>query len=217
VTEPGIFREARELIRGGDRAAAVERLMAALPQLSTQFQRKAWSYAGLASYFDGHWAEALPLFQQAAAESEVPEDWFNVAMTQLHLGDIEAAHVTWQRVFELSYAYQDAPETSSFFEKKLMFAQLLFDVGASDARGLDLLERQLLPFFTNYHIADTHFWASRGVPAFQEVMTLLRQYYRALGKDQAGWAALCDRVAQAVDEEGSTFCREVREGFGPAA
>jgi len=217
VTEPGIFREARDLIRGGDRAAAVDRLMAALPQLSTQFQRKAWSYAGLASYFDGHWAEALPLFQQAAAESEVPEDWFNVAMTQLHMGDIEAAHVTWQRVFELNYAHQDAPETSSFFEKKLMFARLLLEVGAADPRGLDLLERQLLPFFTNNHVTDTHFWASRGVPGFNDVMTLLRQYYRALRKDSAEWAVLCDRVARAVDEDGRAFCKEIREGFGPAA
>ena len=206
MTEPGIFSEARELIQGGDRAAAVEKLVAAMPQLSPQFQHKAWSYAGLAFYFDQDWAEALKMFQRAAAESTVPEDWFNVAMSQARLGEIEAAHASWQRVFDLSYAHQDAPQTSTLFEKKLMLAQLLYDVGAADARGLDLLERQLLPFFTNYHITDTHIWASRGVPDFQEVMSLLRDYYRVLGKPEAEWRALCDMVAEKVDPHGQEYC-----------
>ena len=49
-------------------------------------------------------------------------------------------------------------------------ARELIRAGRFDAavhlRGLDLLERQLLPFFTNHHVTDASFWGLRGVPAF---------------------------------------------------
>jgi tetratricopeptide (TPR) repeat protein len=213
MTEPGVLEQARDLIRRGERAAAVQQLLAAIPNLSGQFQRKAQSYAGLAFYFEQQWQDALKMFQAAAAGSEVPEDWFNVAMAQVRLGDIEGAHASWQRFFDLSYSHKDAPETSTFFQKKLMFAQLLLSVGAADARGVDLLQRQLLPFFINNRVTDTHFWVSRGVPDFQEVLTALRGYYRTLGKPEAEWTALCNQVAQAVDEEGQALCEALKSGY----
>jgi hypothetical protein len=89
------------------------------------------------------------MFQVAANGSEVPEDWFNLAMAQVKLGFIPGAKESWQKVFDLSYAHKDAPETSTFFQKKLLFAQALHLAGACDEVGLDLLERQLMGFFTN--------------------------------------------------------------------
>ena len=96
----------------------------------------------------------------------------------------------------------------------LMFAQLMLEVGAADELGLDLLERQLMGFFTNYHITDAHYWISRGVPAFQEVMDATRDYYRVMGKAEAEWVALCDRVAAEVDEDGKAYCAELKGHYG---
>ncbi|MEO8140636.1 MAG: hypothetical protein ABI742_13365, partial [Gemmatimonadota bacterium] len=84
-------------------------------------------------------------------------------------------------------------------------------VGAADELGLDLLERQLMGFFTNYHVTDAHYWLSRGVPAFQEVMSATRDYYRAMGKTEAEWCALCDRVGAEVDEDGKAYCAELKQ------
>jgi hypothetical protein len=93
----------------------------------------------------------------------------------------------------------------------------MLEVGAADELGLDLLERQLMGFFTHNRITDTHYWVSRGVPAFAEVMEATRGYYRAMGKTAAEWAALCDRVAAAVDEEGQAYCAELKlAGLGSA-
>ena len=149
-----------------------------------------------------------------AAGSDIPEDHFNQAMAQVQVGDIEGAHATWQRVFDLSYAHKEAPETSTFFQKKLLFAQLLRDAGACDARGLDLLTRQLMGFYTNYRVTDASFWGIRGVPAFEDVMLTTRDYYRAMGKPAEEWATLCDTIAGQVDEEGAAYCAELRDTLG---
>lgn len=210
MSEPEVLTEARELIQRGEGSLAVQRLMAAVPTLSEEFRRKAHSYAGLAFYFDGRFADSLGMFQAAAAGSEVPEDWFNLAMAQLKVGDLPGARQAWQRVFDLSYAHRDAPQTSSFFEKKAMFARGLLTAGGADELGLDLVERQLMGFYINYHITDTHFWAMRGVPAFEEVMELTREYYRTLGRTARDWEALCDRVAADVDDAGRDYCQRLR-------
>jgi tetratricopeptide (TPR) repeat protein len=207
--------EARELITSGRYDAAVDRLLGAIPDLPRELHGKAYTYAGLAHYFAGRWAESLGYFQAAAHGSEVPEDWFNVAMAQVKVGDIEGAHASWHRVFDLSYAHQDGPETSTFFQKKLLFATALRDARACDARGLDLLERQLLPFFTSYQVTDASFWGLRGVPSFEEVLDLTLDYYRALGKTREDWRRLLDRVAGGVDENGKAYCEEMKIRWAP--
>lgn len=217
MTEPALFAEATALIRGQQYDVAVEKLMAGIAEIPVEYHAKAYKYAGLAFYFNEKWAEALGMFQVAATGSEVPEDWFNVAMAQVKLGWPDGAKATWQKVFDLSYAHQDAPETSTFFQKKLMFAQALQLAGACDEVGLDLVERQLMGFYLNHHVTDDHFWLSRGVPAFSEVMTTTRAYYRAMEKRESEWAALCDRVAAEVDEAGKAYCQELRTaGLGSA-
>lgn len=215
MSDPAPLAEARELIKSGEYDAAVDRLLNAIPDLPVEFHAKAYTYTGLAHYFAGRWAESLGYFQAAANGSHVPEAWFNVAMAQVKVGDIEGAHASWQRVFDLSYAHQDAPETSTFFQKKLLFATALRDAGACDARGLDLLERQLLPFFTRYHVTDASFWGLRGVPSLEEVLGLTLNYYRALGKTREDWQGLLDRVAGEVDEDGEAFCEEMKARWAP--
>jgi hypothetical protein len=69
-------------------------------------------------------------------------------------------HQEWERVFALSDEQQAAPETSTFFQKKLLFARALRDANACDGRGLDLRERQLMGFYTHYHVTDASFWGS---------------------------------------------------------
>ena len=213
MSEPAVFADAAALIRAGQYAQAVNLLQAAVPDLPAEYQRKAHSHTGLACYFGGHWSDALGHFMLAANGSQVPEDHFNQAMAQVRLGDIEGAHASWQRAFDLSYTHQDAPESSTFFEKKLMFAQLLRDAGACDARGLDLLERQLMGFYTNYRITDASYWLMRGVPAFQDVLQTTRDYYRAMGRPEAEWQALCDAIGDKVDEAGVACIAEMR-GYG---
>ncbi len=185
--------------------------MAGIAELPFKYHSKVYRYAGLAFYFSERWAEALGMFQVAANGSEVPEDWFNVAMAQVKIGWLAGARESWQKLFHLSYAHQDAPETSTFFQKKLLFAQALQLAGACDEVGLDLVERQLMGFYLNDHITDDQFWTSRGVPAFSEVMETTRDYYRAMGKTEAEWGSLCDRVAAAVDEEGKAMCEALRQ------
>lgn len=209
MTEPIIFGTARDLIRAGKCTEAVDGLMAAIAELPAEFIATAYSYAGLAFYFAAKWPEAMSMFTVAANGSEVPEDWFNLAMAQVKLGDVPAAHASWQKTFDLSYAHQDAPETSTFFMKKLLFAQALADAGAYGPVGLDLLERQLLPFFTNHRVTDSSFWGLRGVPDYCAVMDLLLKYYRALGKTKDDWTALCDRVKPQVDSDGQAYADEL--------
>jgi tetratricopeptide (TPR) repeat protein len=217
VTEPTLFAEASELIRRERYDEAVDALMAGIPEIPVEYHAKAYRYAGLAFYFNERWAEALGMFQVAANGSEVPEDWFNVAMAQVKLGWPAGAKESWQKVFDLSYAHQDAPETSTFFQKKLLFAQALQLAGACDEVGLDLVERQLMGFYLNNHITDDHFWISRGVPAFSAVLQTTRDYYRAMGKTEAEWAGFCDRVAAQVDEQGKAYCEELKTaGLGSA-
>jgi hypothetical protein len=136
----------------------------------------------------------------------VPEDHFNLAMAQLKTGQLDAAEATWQRVFDLSYAHQDASESSTSFQKKALFAAGLLDAGRPGPLALDLLEQQLLPWFTNYHVTDPSFWGMRGVPALETVLTLLRRSYHGLGKTAEEWRGLCDRVATDVDSEGQATC-----------
>jgi tetratricopeptide (TPR) repeat protein len=211
MSEPAVLADAAALIRAGQYAQAVNLLQAAVPDLPAEYRRKALSHTGLACYLGGQWSEALGHFMTAANGSDIPEDHFNQALAQIRLGDIEGAHTSWQRVFDLSYAHQDAPQTSTFFEKKLMFAQLLRDAGSCDARGLDLLERQLMGFYTSYRITDASYWLMRGIPAFEAVLQTMRDYYRAMGKPEAAWQALCDSIAQRVDEEGAAYITEMRD------
>ena len=217
MSDPAPIAEARDLIKAGRYDVAVDRLLGAIPGPPGECHRKAYTYTGIAHYFARHWAEALGYFQAAANGSEAPEDWFNVAMAQVHVGDIEDSHASWQRVFDLSYAHPDAPETSAPFQKKLLFAQALLDAGAWDARGLDLLERQLLPFFTGYHVTDASFWGLRGVPALEEVLGTMLHYYRKLGKTREDWQALLDRVAAEIDEEGKACCGEMKARWASPA
>jgi hypothetical protein len=119
VSDPAPIAEVRELIEAGRYDGAVDRLLAAILDLSIEFHQKAYTYLGIAHYFAGHWADSLGYFQAAANGSEVPEEWFNVAMAQVHVGDIEGSHASWQRVFDLSYAYPDASETSTFWGQVL--------------------------------------------------------------------------------------------------
>ncbi len=210
MSEPPVFAEAATLVRAGAFAQAVNLLQGAVPELPVEFHRKAYSYTGLAMYLGGDYPNALGYFMNAANGSEIPEDHFNQALAQVRVGDIEGAHASWQRVFDLSYAHKDAPESSTFFQKKLMFAQLLRDAGACDERGLDLLTRQLMGFYTNYRITDGSFWGIRGVPAFEDVLLTARDYYRAMGKTEGEWIALCDTVAGQVDEPGAAYCAELR-------
>ena len=165
MTEPELFVTARELIRAGEYRTAIDQLM-----------------AGLAFYFNEEWAEALGMFTIAASGSDVPEDGFSIAMCQVKLGDTTGGLETWQKVFDLSYAHPGAPETGTFFQKKLLFAQALHDADACHPVGLDLLEHQLMGFFTNSHSTDPHTWGIRGVPQFDEVMKTTRDYYRQMGK-----------------------------------
>ncbi|MDZ4864329.1 MAG: hypothetical protein SGJ01_12885 [Gemmatimonadota bacterium] len=214
MSESPILTEARELIRAGSYHPAIEQLMAGIAQLPVESHRKAYNLAGLAFYFNQEWAEALGMFQAAAKGSEVPEDWFSIAMCQVKLGDTTGGLETWQKVFDLSYAHPGAPETGTFFQKKLLFAQALRDAGACHPVGLDLLEHQLMGFFTNSHSTDPHTWGIRGVPQVDEVMETTRDYYRLMGKPLEAWAALCDRVAAAVDDEGREYCAGVRGSLG---
>ena len=214
MTEPAVLADAVALIRAGQTDQALALLETALPDLPAEFHRKAHTYAGLACYFAERWSDAFRYFSTAAAGSEIPEDHFNLAMAQVRMGEIEAAHATWQRVFDLSYAHKNAPETSSFFEKKLLFAKLLRDAGACDERGLDLVARQLMGWFTNYHITDAGYWGIRRVPGFEEVLSTTRDYYRAMGKSEAEWQALLDKIAEEVDEEGREFLETVRRLSG---
>ncbi len=202
MDSPGVFHDAVALIRAGQTDQAVNLLMIALPVLSPADHRKARTYAGLACYFAARWSEALEHFQPAAEGSDIPEDHFNVAMCLVRTDQVEAAHEAWQRVFELSQAHPDAPETSSFFEKKLMFARALLGAGACDERGLDLVARQLMGFFTHNRVTDASFWGIRRVPPFEEVLGTTRDYYRAMGKSEREWDAFLDEIAGQVDDEG---------------
>lgn len=213
MTQPAVFSDAVALIRAGQTEQAANMLQAAIPDLPVDLHRKAYSYTGLAYYFAERWADSLGFFTVAAQDSEIPEDHFNQAMAQIKLGDIEGAHSTWQRIFDLSYAHQDAPETSSFFQKKLMFARLLKDAGKCDSRGLDLLERQLMGFYTHYHITDASYWGIRKVPGFEDVLDLTRDYYRAMGKTEAEWMVLLDSIAPQIDEEGRAFVDTMKSGY----
>jgi hypothetical protein len=217
MTEPPLFAEVTQLIRDGHRTQAVELLMAAISELPTEWHRKAYGLAGLAWYFDARYPEAVGMFGAAAAGSEIPEDHFNVAMAKVKVGDIPGAHASWQRCFDLSYQHQDAPATSSFFQKKLLFAQALLVAGAPDERGLDLLERQLMGFFTHHHITDASFWGLRGVPALEEVLPLTKDYYRAMGRSEAEWHTLCDQISPDMDEEGQAYVAQLRGWGGPPA
>ena len=210
MSEPAIFGTARELIRAGKTSDAVDALMAAIAELPVEFIPKAYGHAGLAFYFAGKWPEAMGMFTAAANGSEVPEDWFNLAVSQVKLGDIPAAYANWQKTFDLSYAHQDAPETSTFFMKKFLFAEALANAGAHGSVGLDLLERQLLPFFTKGRVTDPSFWGIRGVPDYFAVMDLLLKYYRALGKTKDDWSALCNRVMPEVDSDGQAYAEELK-------
>ncbi len=218
MSEPPVLAAARELIRAGAYHTAVDQLMAGIAELPVEFHRKAYSHAGVAFYSNQEWAEAMSMFTVAAKGSEVPEDWFNVAMAQIRMGHPAGGLGTWEKVFALSYAHQDAPETSTFSRKKLLFARALLDAG-TDASvghpvGLDLLENQLLGFYTNHHTTDPHTWGIRGVPQFDEVMDTIRDYYRLMGRSLQEWTALCDRVAAAVDDEGREYCASVRGSLG---
>ena len=210
MTEPDLLIAARDLIRTGEYRAAVDQLMAGLAELPIEFHPKAYQYAGLAFCFNREWAEAFGYFTVAAQGSEVPEDWFNIAMAQVKMGYPAGGLQTWQKVFNLSYAHPEASETSTFFQKKLIFAQALRDAGACDPVGLDLLERQLMGFYTHHHSTDAHTWGVRGVPQFFEVLDTTRDYYRLMGRPLEDWTALCDRVASAVDAEGKEYCAQVR-------
>lgn len=217
MTAPPILAQATQLIREGRRREAVDSLTAALPRLDAAWQRKARSLAGLAWYFEERYPEALALFQAAAQGSEVPEDWFNVAMAEVQVGEIEAAHAAWQQCFDLSYQHRNAPESSTFFQKKFLFAEALLAAGHPDARGLDLVERQLMGFFTHYRITDASYWAIRGVPAFEDVLGLTRRYYEAMGRGRAEWVACCDGIAPTVDAEGQAILAAAREAFAATA
>src|SRR5438876_2061218 len=59
MSDPAPLAEARELIRAGRFDAAVERLVAALPDLPVEYHRQACAYAGLAHYFAERWTESL--------------------------------------------------------------------------------------------------------------------------------------------------------------
>lgn len=214
MNDPIVFSDAVALIRAGQTDHAINLLQAALPDLEPEQQRRAHTYAGLACYFAQRWSDALTHFQVVAKDSEVPEDHFNVAMCQARLRQVEEAHATWQRVFELSYAQQDAPETSSFFEKKLIFARLLKEAGACDERGLDLVARQLMGFFTTNRVTDASFWGIRRVPPFEAVLETTRDYYRAMGKSAAEWLAFLDGIARQVDDEGREFIETMRGEWG---
>jgi tetratricopeptide (TPR) repeat protein len=212
LNDPIVFSDAVALIRAGQTDHAINLLQAALPDLEAGQQRRAHTYAGLACYFAQRWSDALTHFQVVAEDSEVPEDHFNVVMCQTRLGKVEEAHSAWQRVVDLSYAHQDAPETSSFFEKKLMFARLLKEAGACDERGLDLVARQLMGFFTTNRVTDASFWGIRRVPPFEAVLETTRDYYRAMGKPAAEWLAFLDGIARQVDDEGREFIETMRGG-----
>ena len=205
--ETDLFATAETEIRGGDFPKAIGRLRGALPSLPADQARRAHRLIGLAYYFQRKYAEALPAFREAAEGTEVPEDLFNVAMTQLKLGQLDEAEATWQACFDLSYKHQQAPETTTFFEKKALFAGELLEAGRPAPLAIDLLERQLLPFFTNYHVTDPSFWAMRGVPALEIVLKLLRRAYKESGRAESEWAELCHRVADEVDAEGAELCR----------
>lgn len=210
---PAALQRAEALIREGNRRQAADELMAVLPDLEARWHPQAYTLAGLAWYFDGRYAEALGMFHAAATGSTIPEHHFNVAMAQVKVGDIEGAHASWQRCFDLSYQYQDAPATTSFFQKKLLFAEALLDAGAADPRGLDLLARQLMGFFTHHHVTDASFWAIREVPAMEAVVPLTLAYFRALGLGAAAWQAWCDEVTPALDSEGQAYMAGMREGY----
>lgn len=211
--QPPVLARATAMIRAGERAQAVDLLMAELPELAPQWHRPVYRLAGLAWYFDGRYAEALGMFQPAAAGSEVPEDWFNVAMARVKVGDIEGGHAAWEECSRLAYAHQDAPETSTLFQKKLLFAEALLAAGAADARGLDLLERELMGFFTHHHVTDASFWGMRGVPAMEDVLALTRRYYTALGRTADEWRGFCDSVMPDVDSDGQAYLATLRDEY----
>ena len=58
MRDPAPLAEARELIRAGRFDAAVERLVAALPDLPVEYHRQACAYAGFAHYFAERWTES---------------------------------------------------------------------------------------------------------------------------------------------------------------
>src|SRR2546430_15481322 len=72
MSDPAPLAEARELIRAGRFDAAVERLVAALPDLPVEYHRQACAYAGFAHYFAERWTESLGYFQSAARGARCP-------------------------------------------------------------------------------------------------------------------------------------------------
>ena len=205
----GPIRIAQELIRAGQHDEAIELLTAKLAELPDEDRPEAHNVLGLAFYFGGQYPEAFSWFAIAAQGTAIPELWFNLAMSQMKIGDLEGGLTTWQQVVDLSYSHQDAPETSTFFEKKLLFAEALAEAGLCDSRGLAILQ-ELVPFYTNNHITDTQFWASRGVPTFRQVVELALRYYRGMKKSKAEWDAFLDGVEGKVDTEGRQVVGEVR-------
>jgi hypothetical protein len=92
----------------------------------------------------------------------------------------------------------------------MRIAQALRDAGACDPRALDLLERQLLPFYTTYHVTDASFRSLCRLPAFEGVLNATLDCNRALRKTRAEWEALLDRLAAGVDNEGKEYCEETK-------
>ncbi len=42
-------------------------------------------------------------------------------------------------------------------------------------------------------------------------MEATRDYYHAMGKTEAEWGALCDRVSATVDADGQAYCQELKQ------
>lgn len=160
---------------------------------------------GLANFRLGNYAVAEKLFTTIAKDANTLEDWFNVLTSSTlnkHFDLSEQAFATIVEFYKTG-AQGNGPSLPQVY---FYYMQALRDVQEYENAFLKL--SQLLQYYIQLRITDTHFLYMRGVPFLSDTLsaakTILENSDKLKGQD------LLNNLASGVDEDGEAQVKQFK-------
>lgn len=163
---------------------------------------------GLSLFRKGDYAKSQSVFELLADTQNNLEDWFNLLTSSALNDSIVLSEKALEKVIEFFKQGSDGGNIS------LPYVYFYYINALSDVGQYDLAFKKfklLAEYYVLVKITDTHFLHMRGIPFFQNTLSLGKKIFEHVNRSES--EALLDKLMDNVDTDGQEAVTELRSGL----
>lgn len=192
-----------EFFKNGEFNKSIEEAKKHLSNSNIRIAQESKKVIGLSLFRQGKYADSEQLFEEISANSENPDDWFNLTTSATLNKNVPLSETAFNKAIEL-YKEKGTQENLSIPNMHCYYMQGLRDVGEFEKAFIHF--KKMKEFYGQFVITDSTFLYMRGMPFFEHFLEVSELILKNIDSEIAKYE-LTDLKSK-VDEYGKESVTE---------